>query len=198
MDHDDPVRGQPLQQVDPEQPGAFRHAANVPRRRDPSYVGPAGWLGRSPRRPGARTSARAPGRRGLRPSHPPTGAATARGSRVPKTEPVAPGAVMGVRFGSGVLGRIAAVDPGALELLVVGRLEQRALGGGRATGALARLAALLAPPLPLLGPRLVGLGDLAGLAVEEEGLTLAVRLHAEVHRDDRRVAGLGRAEGLLV
>ena len=63
---------------------------------------------------------------------------------------------------------------------------------------LVRLRPLLAHLLPPLGPRLVGLGDLARLLVEVEGLALAVRLDAHVDRRDRGVAGLGRAEGLGV
>src|SRR5262249_54733512 len=75
---------------------------------------------------------------------------------------------------SGVLGGGLAVDPLALQLLVVARGEGRAPEAGVPAHDLLGLAPLLAPLLPLLGPRLVGLGDLAGLLVEEEGLALAV------------------------
>ena len=60
------------------------------------------------------------------------------------------------------------------------------------------LASLVADLLPLLGPRFVGLGDLAGGLVEVVGLAVAVGIDAEVDRGDRGVAGLGRAEGLGV
>ncbi len=76
--------------------------------------------------------------------------------------------------------------------------SRRALVAGLPAHDVDGLGPLLAHLLPLLGPGGVGLGDLAGLLVEEEGLALAVGLDAHVDRGDRGVAEVGRAEGLLV
>src|SRR5205085_2667819 len=99
---------------------------------------------------------------------------------------------------SGLRGRVAAVDPVTLELLVVGGVEQRALVARAPADDVVGLAAELAPLLPTGRPRRVGLADLARRLVEEQGLALAVRLDAHVDRRDRGVAEVGRATGLGV
>src|SRR5262245_60227191 len=99
---------------------------------------------------------------------------------------------------SSVGGRVFAVDPIAFELLIGLGPEQRALITGLPADNLVGLAAEVAALLPAGRPGAVGLAALAGRLVEVERLPFAVGPHAQVDRGDRRIAEVGRAEGLGV
>src|SRR5262245_18650541 len=94
----------------------------------------------------------------------------------------------------GAVGRVLAVDPRALELLIVRRLQQAPLVAGVPPQDVVRLAALLRPLLPALRPAGVGVARLALLLVPEQRPALAVALDAQGHRRERRRPQLRRAE----
>src|SRR5438094_127048 len=90
--------------------------------------------------------------------------------------------------------RVLAVDPGAAQLLVLGRFHDAARVAALPAHDLVGLAALVTPFFPAAGPAGVGGHRLALLLVPEERLAVAVALHAHVDGRKRGRPQLGRAQ----
>src|SRR6266568_4064035 len=116
-----------------------------------------------------------------------------RGDRVNGMESILSAGSAGEAF-RGIL----AVNPGAAELLVIGRHNHTARVAALPADDLIGLAALLAALLQTSCPAGVGRDRLALLGIPEQGSAFTVTLDAHVHRGEGGGAQLGGAERFAV